>query len=97
MSAAISFNGVTKHYRGAREYRVLRDDLAGLVGRVAGKERSPRTPVRALEDVSFEIPEGQSFALIGANGAGKTTALRIASRITYPTSGRIRERGRVGA
>jgi lipopolysaccharide transport system ATP-binding protein len=97
MSAAISFDGVTKHYRGAREYRALRDDLAGLVGRVAGKGRSPRTPVRALEDVSFEIPEGQSFALIGANGAGKTTALRIASRITYPTSGRIRVRGRVGA
>jgi lipopolysaccharide transport system ATP-binding protein len=97
MSAAISFEGVTKHYRGAREYRALRDDLAGVVGRIAGRKRSPRTPVRALEDVSFEIPEGQSFALIGANGAGKTTALRIASRITYPTSGRIRVRGRVGA
>jgi lipopolysaccharide transport system ATP-binding protein len=53
--------------------------------------------VRALENVSFEIPEGQSFALIGANGAGKTTALRIASRITYPTNGRLRVRGRVGA
>jgi homopolymeric O-antigen transport system ATP-binding protein len=97
MSAAITFDGVTKHYRGAREYRALRDDLAGVVARIAGKERSPRTPVRALEDVSFEIPEGQSFALIGTNGAGKTTALRIASRITYPTSGRIRVRGRVGA
>jgi ABC-type polysaccharide/polyol phosphate transport system ATPase subunit len=97
MSAAISFDGVTKHYRGAREYRALRDDLAGVVGRIAGRRLSARTPVRALEDVSFEIPEGQSFALIGANGAGKTTALRIASRITYPTSGRIRVRGRVGA
>jgi ABC-type polysaccharide/polyol phosphate transport system ATPase subunit len=97
MSAAISFDGVTKHYRGAREYRALRDDLAGVAGRIAGRKRSPRTPIHALEDVSFEIPEGQSFALIGANGAGKTTALRIASRITYPTSGRIRVRGRVGA
>src|SRR6266566_443551 len=97
MSAAIAFDGVTKHYRGAREYRALRDDLAGVVGSIAGRKRSPRTPVHALEDVSFEIPEGQSFALIGANGAGKTTALRIASRITYPTSGRIRVRGRVGA
>jgi ABC-type polysaccharide/polyol phosphate transport system ATPase subunit len=97
MSAAISFDRVTKHYRGAREYRALRDDLAGVVGSIAGRKRSPRTPVRALEDVSFEIPEGQAFALIGANGAGKTTALRMASRITYPTSGRIRVRGRVGA
>jgi ABC-type polysaccharide/polyol phosphate transport system ATPase subunit len=97
MSAAIAFDGVTKHYRGAREYRALRDDLAGVVGSIAGRKRSPRTPVRALEGVSFQIPEGQSFALIGANGAGKTTALRIASRITYPTSGRVRVRGRVGA
>ena len=97
MTTAISFHGVTKHYRGAREYRALRDDLAGAVGRIAGRKRPPRTPVRALEDVSFEIPEGQSFALIGANGAGKTTALRIASRITYPTTGRVRVRGRVGA
>ena len=97
MTAAISFDGVTKHYRGTREYRALRDDLAGVVGRISGKKRSPRSPVRALEEVSFEIPEGQSFALIGANGAGKTTALRIASRITYPTTGRVRVRGRVGA
>jgi ABC-type polysaccharide/polyol phosphate transport system ATPase subunit len=97
MSAAISFDGVTKHYRGVREYRSLRDDLAGAVGRIGGRKRSPRTQVRALEDVSFEIQEGQSFALIGANGAGKTTALRIASRISYPTSGRVRVRGRVGA
>jgi len=97
VTAAISFDGVTKHYRGTREYRALRDDLAGVVGRISGKKRSPRSPVRALEEVSFEIPEGQSFALIGANGAGKTTALRIASRITYPTTGRVRVRGRVGA
>jgi lipopolysaccharide transport system ATP-binding protein len=97
VSTAISFDAVTKHYRGAKEYRALRDDLAGLVGRIARRSRSPRTPVRALEEVSFEIPEGQSFALIGANGAGKTTALRIASRITYPTRGRVRVRGRVGA
>jgi ABC-type polysaccharide/polyol phosphate transport system ATPase subunit len=97
VSTAISFDSVTKHYRGAKEYRALRDDLAGLVGRIARRAPSARTPVRALEEVSFEIPEGQSFALIGANGAGKTTALRIASRITYPTTGRVRVRGRVGA
>jgi lipopolysaccharide transport system ATP-binding protein len=97
LAAAIRFEGITKHYRGAREYRALRDDLAGAAGRIVGRKPPPRTPVRALEKVTFEIPEGQSFALIGANGAGKTTALRIASRITYPTTGRVRVRGRVGA
>lgn len=97
MHAAISFDRVSKHYRGAREYRSLRDDLAGAAARVVGVRRPPRAVVRALDDVSFEIPEGESLALIGPNGAGKTTSLKLATRIAYPTSGRLRVRGRVGA
>lgn len=63
-----------------------------------GRDRqSERTLIRALDDVSFEIPEGQSTAIIGENGAGKTTALKLATRIAYPTRGEIRVRGRVGA
>jgi lipopolysaccharide transport system ATP-binding protein len=97
VTTAIKFDGVTKHYRGAREYRALRDDIAGAAGRIVGRKGRSATPIQALENVTFEIPEGQSFALIGPNGAGKTTALRLASRITYPTTGRVRVRGRVGA
>jgi ABC-type polysaccharide/polyol phosphate transport system ATPase subunit len=94
---AISFTHVSKHFRGGREYRHLRDDLVGGLARVGGNRRPTRHVVRALDDISFEIPEGQSFGLIGENGAGKTTALRLTSRIAYPTSGRVRVRGRVGA
>jgi lipopolysaccharide transport system ATP-binding protein len=97
MAAALTFENVSKHYRGAREYRALRDDLAGAAARLVGVKRPPRAVVKALDGVSLEIPEGQSFGLIGQNGAGKTTALKIATRIAYPTSGRIRVRGRVGA
>src|SRR6266511_3495691 len=97
MPAALTFEHISKHYRGAREYRALRDDLAGAAARLVGVRRPPRSVVRALDDVSFGIPEGQSFGLIGPNGAGKTTALKIATRIAYPTSGRMRVRGRVGA
>jgi lipopolysaccharide transport system ATP-binding protein len=97
MTSAISFDGVTKHYRGAREYRALRDDLSGAIGRIARRERSPRNSVRALEEMTFDIQEGEAVALMGLNGSGKTTALKIMSRITYPTTGRVRVRGRVGA
>jgi lipopolysaccharide transport system ATP-binding protein len=97
MTTALSFDNVSKHYRGTREYRALRDDIMAGLGRLAGVRRPPRNVVRALDGVSLEIPEGQAFGLIGPNGAGKTTALKLATRITYPTSGRVRVRGRVGA
>jgi ABC-type polysaccharide/polyol phosphate transport system ATPase subunit len=59
--------------------------------------QSARNPVVALEDVSFEVAPGEAFGLLGLNGAGKTTALKLATRISYPSSGHIRVRGRVGA
>ncbi len=97
MSAALSFERVSKVYRGAQEYRALRDDLTAGLSRLARGRRPPRRVVKALDEISLEVPEGQAFALIGENGAGKTTALKIASRIAYPSSGSVRVRGRVGA
>ena len=92
MATAISFDDVTKRYRGGREYRSLRDDLSAVVRR-----RPPRDVVTAVDHLSLEIAEGESFAIIGHNGAGKTTALKLVTRIAFPTEGRIRVRGRVGA
>jgi lipopolysaccharide transport system ATP-binding protein len=94
MAAAIEFEGVSKHFRGPRSaYGMAREDLMALLRR--GRQ-SPDV-VRALEDVTIEISEGEALGLVGENGAGKTTLLKLASRITYPTTGRIRVRGRVGA
>jgi len=92
MATAISFDDVTKRYRGGREYRSLRDDLTSVVRR-----RPPRDVVTAVDHLTLEIAEGESFAIIGHNGAGKTTALKLVTRIAFPTEGRIRVRGRVGA
>ncbi|BAZ10232.1 ABC transporter-related protein [Calothrix sp. NIES-4071] len=51
----------------------------------------------ALNDVSFEIQQGDRVGIIGRNGAGKSTLLKILSRITEPTSGKIRISGRVAS
>jgi lipopolysaccharide transport system ATP-binding protein len=51
----------------------------------------------ALDDVSFEIKQGDRVGIIGRNGAGKSTLLKILSRITEPTRGRITIDGRVAS
>ena len=50
-----------------------------------------------MEDINFEVPQGEVLGIIGRNGAGKSTLLKLLSRITEPTKGRIRLRGRVAS
>jgi lipopolysaccharide transport system ATP-binding protein len=96
VTTAIRFEGVSKVFRaGGEDYRALRDDLTRLVTRKA--RRATRSEVVALRDITFEIHPGEAVALIGENGAGKSTALKIVSRISHPTTGRVTVRGRVGA
>jgi homopolymeric O-antigen transport system ATP-binding protein len=65
------------------------------VRRSAGNAR--RDLVWALQDVSFEVADGEVVGFIGRNGAGKSTLLKILSRITEPTAGYVDIRGRVGS
>jgi homopolymeric O-antigen transport system ATP-binding protein len=51
----------------------------------------------AIKDMSFDVPKGQVLGIIGRNGAGKSTLLKILCRITDPTKGRIRIRGRISS
>ena len=53
------------------------------------KSRLSLRKVRALQDVSLELKEGETLGIIGHNGAGKSTLLQILSRILVPTSGKI--------
>ena len=55
------------------------------------------TVIRSLEDVSFEIKEGERVGLIGHNGAGKSTLLRALSNVYAPTSGRATIDGEIGS
>jgi len=51
----------------------------------------------ALKDVSFELKQGESLALVGANGAGKTTILKLLANISKPTAGSIEINGKLSA
>ena len=95
----LKFENVTKHHRLAGGIDSVRGDVGRVMRRLRG-DSAPRSEISraaALTDVSFEIELGSAVSLVGANGAGKSTALRLLSRITYPTEGRVRVRGRVGA
>ena len=93
---AITLDHVSKRYRRAEAYRSFRDEISRRF-RPGGLRRGTRDHVNALSDVSFEVPVGQAVALVGDNGAGKSTILKLVSRITSPTEGRVSVRGRTGA
>jgi ABC-type polysaccharide/polyol phosphate transport system ATPase subunit len=98
---SVRFEEVTKRYRkGGVGYATLGSEFRAIPRRLASRARGKKpelTGKLALDHVSFEIEEGESFALVGSNGAGKSTALRLLARISPPTDGRVRGRGRVGA
>jgi lipopolysaccharide transport system ATP-binding protein len=93
--------GLSKKYR-IGEYRggyeTLRDTIAYGARRAMRLEhRQHYEEIWALDDVSFEIAQGEVVGFIGRNGAGKSTLLKVLTRITPPTRGRAEIRGRVGS
>lgn len=109
MSYAIKVERLSKVYdiRGVGKAR--RDTLVGEMGnffkspfrgsrnRIDDELSGANDHHWALRDVDFEIPEGKAVGIIGHNGAGKSTLLKILARITQPTHGQARVRGRMAS
>lgn len=72
------------------------DDTPTLLGRALSlRNRTKRSPFWALQDVDLEVPRGETLGVIGRNGSGKSTMLRMLAGVTAPTEGRVTVRGRV--
>ena len=101
---AIRVENLSKQYRiGAQEAprKSLREALASAAQAPFRRHRSvsrqDENTFWALDDVSFEIKQGEAVGIIGGNGAGKSTLLKILSRITKPTRGRVEMFGHLGS
>lgn len=108
----IKVEGMSKQYRlGEVGTGTLSHDLNRIWHKVRGKE-DPYTMVTdsndrtitgeskyvwALEDINFEVKEGEVLGIIGRNGAGKSTLLKILSKVTGPTVGSIKINGRIAS
>ena len=81
--------------RAGKRY-VKYDDTPMLVSRLARlRSRTTRTPLWAVRGVSLEVGQGEVLGIIGRNGSGKSTFLRMLAGVTAPTEGRVEIRGRV--
>jgi ABC-type polysaccharide/polyol phosphate transport system ATPase subunit len=88
----LSLRQVSKRYRIRRESEATGNSWLRKLASLTRKE-----DFWALKDVSFDVPRGQALGIIGHNGAGKSTILKLLSRITTPSVGEIMINGRLSA
>ncbi len=85
----IRFSNVTK------EYKLYKNDKARF--RALFSKRVKYKRKRAVNNLSFEVRKGDGLALIGKNGAGKSTILKMITGVSYPTEGDIYVNGKISA
>src|SRR5258706_9432263 len=94
---AIELTNVTKVYRRyARKKQFATLKSALLKGSLI-QDLQPEETFPALQGVSFSVAAGKTYGIIGRNGSGKSTALKLVAGITKPTSGTVKVEGRISA
>lgn len=110
MSTVVQVNNVSKKYlidhQKKESYASLREVMVSTLSSWCRRLTRPRLDSNAdrgreefwsLQNISFEVRQGDRLGIIGRNGAGKSTILKIISRITAPTAGQIAIKGRVAS
>ena len=94
MGIAIDAQDIGKRYYLNRSIRAR---IKNALNPFGADRKDFRKEFWALKNLNFTIREGESVGIIGSNGAGKSTILKILSRVTKPTTGNFRTHGRIGA
>jgi ABC-2 type transport system ATP-binding protein len=81
----------------SKSFRLYHERNQTIKSAIMRGRRSVHEDFWALRDVSFEVPTGSTFALIGSNGSGKSTLLKCLAKIYTPTSGKISYNGKMAA
>jgi ABC-type polysaccharide/polyol phosphate transport system ATPase subunit len=96
VTPAIALTNVSKVYRrySGRQFATLK---SALLKRSLLRDLQPDETFLALKDVSFTVAKGSTVGVIGRNGSGKSTALKVVAGITKPTAGTVKVEGRLSA
>ena len=94
---AIEAVDVSKRYRRYARKRQFATLKSALVSGSLIRDLRPDETFLALKNVSFTVPRGTTYGIVGRNGSGKSTMLKCVAGITKPTSGRVTVNGRISA
>ncbi len=94
---AIEARDVRKIYRRYSRRKSFGTLKSALLSGSVRRQLAPDDVFEALKGVSFDVPRGATFGIIGRNGSGKSTMLKLIAGIGKPTSGQVRVTGRVSA
>lgn len=80
-----------------KKFKVYMDKGSSLKEKMLFWKRNRYEEREVLKGISFDVKRGEAIGLIGKNGCGKSTTLKLLTRIMYPTSGQVKIKGRVSS